>query len=1644
VNRRAGQISRRFVILGAAVCAVLALSAAFAGTALANRGFETRIHGFDQIGATAVDGQDNVWVTDGGEESKENPGNEGVYKYAPYPSQTRLSIPNTYESFGYYIFWLQPAVDEATGNVLVAQSNGRTLNFFAPRTTSPVCKNEEGQAETYCWTHQWTRINGANTCFNCNPDMHVAVDNSGTFSEGRVYLALSSPENDIEVFDDEQRPVAFPATAPYITKYKLTGTPSGNFGEVGYVAVDSLGNIYVTDWGKQVVDEFDSSGTFLRSFPSPRAASALGPATGGVAIDPTNGNVLITESAYNPETEEGGVREFDAWGNYLGTIHPPKGIEYQPQGEPVVNSHGYLYVPSSSDLMIFAPAATLPKVTYKPVASPTPTAGTLEATVDPNGGGSITECKFEYGTTTGYGTTAGCSTGSFSTTTDVSAPLSGLTTETTYHYRVVVHTASGVRYGEDQVYTPHKVVGLRTKAASNVGEAGATLNGEFAGNGEETHYHFEWGPTAAYGHSTTPAAVSPGNGVSEPLSAPITGLAPFSTYHFRVVANNGGGTSVAEDRMFTTPPGVPSIVTESVTVVHSDRAFMHGTAIANGAPTEVHFEYVADDEYQRSGFANAIKVGGEEPIGMGKEARTTTVPITGGLQPGTLYHYREVGVNEAGEGVPAKPHTFTTFAFAAEINDHCPNAHVRQQTSSALLLDCRAYELVSAASSGGYDVESNLVAGQNPFPESSPEAADQNGEPRVLYGVHDGGIPGFPAATNRGVDPYVATRTAHGWTTEYDGIPASGTPSTRPFSSSLLEADANLRTFAFGGPEICSPCFGDGSTGNPIHLPNGELVQGLAGSIPKPSAEPAGYIGKHLSADGTHFIFGSAAPLEPGANNDGDVNVYDRDLEAGTTHLASKTPAGGTLTGPGIGELSVSGDGSRIVVGQLVSEEGNAKLWHLYMNIGDSSKTIDLTPGTTHGVLFDGMAEDGSRVFFTSADPLTTATDQDSDSSPDLYEAEVNPSGTMTLSRVSTGTEGTGNGDGCHPSANTINPQWNSTVAGEENCGVVAVGGGGGVARGDGTVFFLSPEKLAGSSNGVQDAPNLYVVRPGKAPDFVATLESTSNAPLPSPTHPHLHTFGAFKNPTGVAVDDSTGDIYVLDAGSGIGQGYVYKFNPEGKPVFAFGEAGKLVVSGMDGFYNWPTQIAIDNDPASPNHGDLYVPEIDYEGGQFAIKKYSANGDLLKSIETFGPSGVGVDSSTGNVYVTLYPAGAIAVYNTAGEFAKVFFVSEHSPEPEGVSVDNGKVYVVNGGGPAERKGTTEVYNTAGEWKEQLDGNPSRGVAVDPSDGHVFVDEGSQVSEFDSSGNSVGVPAGTGNLHNSVSLDAFEGTIAVGNPSQSVAETYGPLGLPVDPQVDSPLVIDSVNQPGSRRTADFQVTPSGAYAAFTTTLPLTEYDNGAIHREVFRYDGNADALACASCNPTSEQATGESTLPANGLGLSDDGRVFFNSTEGLVDRDLNEGEDGYEWEPDGYDFTAAQAPCANETGCVQLLSTGNSQFASNLLGVSESGTDAYFFTREKLAEEDLNGNTVKIYDARSLGGYPFVPPEPQCKASDECHGAGTPIPPPPNIKSVAPTPGGNLTTPKCKHGKVRRHGRCVARRHNKKHNRSGHRGGSHHG
>ena len=84
--------------------------------------------------------------------------------------------------------------------------------------------------------------------------------------------------------------------------------------------------------------------------------------------------------------------------------------------------------------------------------SVTVTSATLNGTVDPNG--RATTWYFEYGTSTSYGSkTADKSAGSGTSTTSVSAPVSGLTRGRLYHYRLVATSDAGTSRGADQTFS---------------------------------------------------------------------------------------------------------------------------------------------------------------------------------------------------------------------------------------------------------------------------------------------------------------------------------------------------------------------------------------------------------------------------------------------------------------------------------------------------------------------------------------------------------------------------------------------------------------------------------------------------------------------------------------------------------------------------------------------------------------------------------------------------------------------------------------------------------------------------------------------------------------------------------------------------------------------------------------------------------------------------------------------------------------------------------------------------------------------------------------------------------------------------------------------------------------------------------------
>jgi hypothetical protein len=92
---------------------------------------------------------------------------------------------------------------------------------------------------------------------------------------------------------------------------------------------------------------------------------------------------------------------------------------------------------------------------------------------------------------------------------------------------------------------------VTTGGVASVTPTTAVLKGFVNPHGAATTYFFQIGPTLLYGGQTTPASAGKGTkGVR--VSAPVSGLAPATTYHYRLVARNRKGLTLGGDRTFKT------------------------------------------------------------------------------------------------------------------------------------------------------------------------------------------------------------------------------------------------------------------------------------------------------------------------------------------------------------------------------------------------------------------------------------------------------------------------------------------------------------------------------------------------------------------------------------------------------------------------------------------------------------------------------------------------------------------------------------------------------------------------------------------------------------------------------------------------------------------------------------------------------------------------------------------------------------------------------------------------------------------------------------------------------------------------------------------------------------------------------------
>lgn len=135
----------------------------------------------------------------------------------------------------------------------------------------------------------------------------------------------------------------------------------------------------------------------------------------------------------------------------------------------------------------------------------------------------------------------------------VNADIGGLAPGGTIHYRLVATGEWGTARGDDRTYTTPstKKPLAETGPASRLTATTAKVEGRLNPLGEESTFWFEYGLDAKYG-AQTPA--TRGGLQITPRSAygHFSGLAPATTYHYRLVVQNASGLTHGADAEFKT------------------------------------------------------------------------------------------------------------------------------------------------------------------------------------------------------------------------------------------------------------------------------------------------------------------------------------------------------------------------------------------------------------------------------------------------------------------------------------------------------------------------------------------------------------------------------------------------------------------------------------------------------------------------------------------------------------------------------------------------------------------------------------------------------------------------------------------------------------------------------------------------------------------------------------------------------------------------------------------------------------------------------------------------------------------------------------------------------------------------------------
>ncbi|MBP9773892.1 MAG: fibronectin type III domain-containing protein [Candidatus Peribacteraceae bacterium] len=257
----------------------------------------------------------------------------------------------------------------------------------------------------------------------------------------------------------------------------------------------------------------------------------------------------------------------------------------------------------------------------------------------------LADSQVEYGVTTTYGNSTQLPTG---LVTGHNRGLSGLTAQTTYHYRVKSRDLAGnLSVSGDYTFTTIDVTPpvISNVLATNITGNSATITWN---TNEASDSQVEYGLSASYGQSTTINTL--------PVTAhstALTGLQSYTTYNYRVKSKDAAGNlAVSANYTFrtadVTPPVISNVVATNITGISTiitwntnevaDSQVDYGTTAAYGTTTPLN----------------------SSPVTSHSESIT-------GLLNNTLYHYRVRSKDPAGNVSVSGDYTFTTLDMVAPI-----------------------------------------------------------------------------------------------------------------------------------------------------------------------------------------------------------------------------------------------------------------------------------------------------------------------------------------------------------------------------------------------------------------------------------------------------------------------------------------------------------------------------------------------------------------------------------------------------------------------------------------------------------------------------------------------------------------------------------------------------------------------------------------------------------------------------------------------------------------------------------------------------------------------------------------------------------------------------------------------------------------